>query len=130
MMIAHGVASPRIPEARNLWLISLKLWSCEGEIIDEQEQLRRSFSDPALSHALDRRVFHEFFQQAAKAVASKGISIALPLSVAGLSSATLVNDLLEQLENSPLPPRLLHLIIPAEAIFDHAESVQKLRLGG
>lgn len=36
MMMAHGVASPRIPEARNLWLISLKLWSCEGEIIDEQ----------------------------------------------------------------------------------------------
>ena len=129
MMIAHGVASPRIPEARNLWLISLKLWSCEGEIIDEQT-FRRSFSDPALSHALDRRVFHEFFQQAAKAVASKGISISLPLSVAGLSSATLVNDLLEQLENSPLPPRLLHLIIPAEAILDHAESVQKLRLAG
>lgn len=77
MMLAHGVASPRIPEARNLWLISLKLWSCEGEIIDEQT-FRRSFSDPALSHALDRRVFHEFFQQAAKAVASKGISIALP----------------------------------------------------
>lgn len=129
MMMAHGVASPRIPEARNLWLISLKLWSCEGEIIDEQK-FRRSFSDPALSHALDRRVFHEFFQLAAKAVASKGISIALPLSVAGLSSATLVNDLLEQLENSPLPPRLLHLIIPAEAILDHAESVQKLRLAG
>ncbi|HCN9554002.1 TPA: diguanylate cyclase [Escherichia coli] len=129
MMIAHGVASPRIPEARNLWLISLKLWSCEGEIIDEQT-FRRSCSDPALSHALDRRVFHEFFQQAAKAVASKGISIALPLSVAGLSSATLVNDLLEQMENSPLPPRLLHLVIPAEAILDHAESVQKLRLAG
>ncbi len=59
MMIAHGVASPRIPQARNLWLISLKLWSCEGEIIDEQT-FRRSFSDPALSHALDRRVFHDF----------------------------------------------------------------------
>ncbi len=47
-----------------------------------------------------------------------------------MSSATLVNELLEQLENSPLPPRLLHLIIPAEAILDHAESVQKLRLAG
>lgn len=129
MMIAHGIASPRLPEASNLWLISLKLWSCESEIIDEQT-FRRSFSDPALSHALDRRVFHDFFQQAAKAVASKGLSIALPLSVAGLSSATLVNELLEQLENSPLPARLLHLIIPAEAIFDHAESVQKLRLAG
>ncbi len=106
-----------------MWLISLKLWSCESEIIDEQT-FRRSFSDPALSHALDQRVCHDFFQQAAKAVASKGLSIALPLSVAGLSSATLVNELLEQLENSPLPARLLHLIIPAEAIFDHAESVQ------
>ena len=129
MMIAHGVASPRIPQARNLWLISLKLWSCEGEIIDEQT-FRRSFSDPALSHALDRRVFHDFFQQAAKAIASKGLSIALPLSVAGLSSATLVNELIELLENSPLSPRLLHLIIPADAILDHAESVQKLRLAG
>lgn len=47
-----------------------------------------------------------------------------------MSSATLVNELLEQLENSPLPPRLLHLIIPADAILDHAESVQKLRLAG
>lgn len=46
-----------------------------------------------------------------------------------MSSATLVNDLLEQLENSPLPPRLLHLIIPAEAIFDHAESVQNCGWG-
>lgn len=74
--------------------------------------------------------YSTIFQQAAKAVASKGISIALPLSVAGLSSATLVNELIEQLENSPLPPRLLHLIIPADAILDHAESVQKLRLAG
>lgn len=77
MMIAHGVASPRIPEARNLWLISLKLWGCEGEIFDEQT-FRRSFGDPALNHALDRRVLHEFFQQTAKAIASKGLSIALP----------------------------------------------------
>ncbi|MFV2226802.1 hypothetical protein ACNIRN_25595, partial [Escherichia coli] len=60
---------------------------------------------PAISLALDRRVFHEFFQLAATAVASKGISIALPLSGAGLSSATLVNDLLVQLEIRPLPPR-------------------------
>lgn len=129
MMIAHGVASPRIPDTRNLWLISLKLWSSEGEIIDELA-FRRSFSDPALNHALDRRILHEFFQQTAKAVASKGLSIALPLSVTGLSSAPLVDKLLAQLESSPLPSRLLHLIIPAEAIFDHAENMHKLRLAG
>jgi hypothetical protein len=34
--------------------------------------------DPTLSQALDRRVFGEFFQSAAPAVANKGLSIALP----------------------------------------------------
>ena len=34
-------------------------------------------------------------------------------------------------KNSPLPARLLHLIIPADAIFDHAEKrAKKLRLAG
>ena len=129
LLIAHGVASPRILETRNLWLISLKLWSRNGEVINELT-FRRSFSDPMLNLALDRRVLHEFFQQAANAVASKGLSIALPLSVTGLSNTTLVDELLEQLENSPLQPRLLHLIIPAETIFDHAENMHKLRLAG
>ncbi|MFV2384053.1 hypothetical protein ACNIUS_24235, partial [Escherichia coli] len=64
MMIENGVASPRIPESRKLWLISLKLWRCDGEIIDDHT-FRRSFSDPARSHALDRRVFRDFFPQAA-----------------------------------------------------------------
>ena len=128
-MIAHGVASPRITETRNLWLISLKLWSSKGELIDEQA-FRRSFSDPALSHALDRRVLREFFQQTAKAVANKGLSIALPLSIAGSGSLTLVDELLEQLGQSSLPPRLLHLIIPAEAIFDYGQAMQKLRQAG
>lgn len=127
MMFAHGVASPRIPETCNLWLISLQLQNDEGNVIDEHV-FRHGFSDPALSHALDRRILHEFFQQTAKSAADKGLSIALPFSVAGLSSVTLVDELLEQLEKSPLPPRLLHLIIPAEAIIDHAQAIQKLRL--
>ncbi len=42
-----------------------------------------------------------------------------------------MNDLLEQLENSPLPPRLLHLIIPADAIFEITQKAcKKLRLAG
>ncbi|HEB1799193.1 TPA: diguanylate cyclase, partial [Escherichia albertii] len=127
MMFAHGVASPRIPETCNLWLISLQLQNDEGNVIDEHV-FRHGFSDPALSHALDRRILHEFFQQTVKSAADKGLSIALPFSVAGLSSVTLVDELLEQLEKSPLPPRLLHLIIPAEAIIDHARAIQKLRL--
>ena len=126
MMFAHGVASPRIPETCNLWLISLQLQNDEGNVIDEHI-FRHGFSAPALSHALDRRILHEFFQQTAKSAADKGLSIALPFSVAGLSSVTLVDELLEQLEKSPLPPRLLHLIIPAEAIIDHAQAIQKLR---
>lgn len=99
MMFAHGVASPRIPETCNLWLISLKLQNDEGNVIDEHV-FRHGFSDPALSHALDRRILHEFFQQTAKSAADKGLSIALPFSVAGLSSVTLVDELLEQLEKA------------------------------
>lgn len=120
LMLARGVASPRIPEARSLWLISLRLWTSEGEVMEEQA-FRAGLADPALNHALDRRVFHAFFHHAAPAVTHKGLSIALPLSVAGLTSATLIDELLQQLEKSPLPGRLLHLIIPAEALLLHAQ---------
>ena len=71
-----------------------------------------------------------FFQQAAKAIASKGLSIALPLSVAGLSSATLVNELIEQLENSPLPPRLLHLDYSGRRDFRSRSKRAKTAAGG
>ncbi|CBG88952.1 PAS domain S-box protein [Citrobacter rodentium] len=133
LMIARAVASPRIPEARSLWLVSLRLWTSEGEVMEEQA-FRTGLADPALTHALDRRVFHEFFHHAAPAVARKGLSIALPLSVAGLTSTTLMDELLRQLELSPLPGRLLHLIIPAEALLLHPQesvsAMQKLRQAG
>ncbi|EKJ3308447.1 TPA: EAL domain-containing protein, partial [Escherichia coli] len=51
-------------------------------------------------------------------------------SIAGSGSLTLVDELLEQLGQSSLPPRLLHLIIPAEAIFDYGQAMQKLRQAG
>ena len=133
LMVARGVASPRIPEARNFWLISLRLWTSEGEVMEEQA-FRASLADPALSHALDRRVLHEFFHHAAPAVASKGLSVALPLSAAGLISTTLIDELLAQLEQSALPGRLLHLIVPAEALLLHPQestaAIQTLRQAG
>lgn len=112
LMIARGVASPRIPETFSFWLLSLRLGSAEGEVIEEQA-FRAGLVDPALSKALDRRVFSEFFQNSAQAVASKGLSIALPLSAVGLLNTELIDELLEHLQRSPLPPRLLHLTIPA-----------------
>lgn len=133
LMVARGVASPRIPEASNFWLISLRLWTSEGEVMEEQA-FRASLADPALNHALDRRVLHEFFHHAAPAVASKGFSVALPLSAAGLTSATLIDEILDQLEQSTLPGRLLHLMVPAEALLLHpqesASALQKLRQAG
>lgn len=132
LMLARNVAPPRTPEATSFWLISLRLWTREGEIMEEHA-FRAGLADPALHYALDRRVFHEFFHHVATAVASKGLSVALPLSAAGLCSATLIDELLEQLEHSPLPPRLLHLIIPADVIVTQAVAVaalQKLRQRG
>ncbi|ENM2866610.1 diguanylate cyclase [Citrobacter koseri] len=133
LMIARGVASPRIPETCGFWLISLRLWASDGEIMEEQA-FRAGLTDPELSHALDRRVFQTFFQHAASTVASKGVSIALPLSAAGLSRATFIDELLEQLERSPLPPRLLHLVIPAHVLMQESDkaipAIQILRQAG
>lgn len=133
LMLARNVALPRTPEATSFWLVSLRLWTSEGEVMEERA-FRAGLADSALHHALDRRVFHEFFHHAATAVAGKGLSVALPLSAAGLYSATLIDELLEQLEHSPLPPRLLHLIIPADVIVKQAQTaaatLRKLRQRG
>ncbi|ATF49015.1 diguanylate cyclase [Citrobacter werkmanii] len=133
LMIAHGVASPRIPETFSFWLLSLRLWSSEGDVIEEQA-FRASLVDPALNHALDRRVFTEFFQHSASAVAGKGLSVALPLSAAGLLNPVLVDELLAWMENSPLPPRLLHLSVPGEVMKTHPAqampAMQRLRQAG
>lgn len=115
LMIARGVASPRIPETFSFWIISLRLGTAEGEVIEDQA-FHAGLVDPTLSQALDRRVFGEFFQSAASAVANKGLSIALPLSAAGLLNTELVDELLEHLQRSPLPPRLLHLTVPSSVI--------------
>lgn len=115
LMIAHGVASPRIPETFSFWLLSLRLWNSEGDVIEAQA-FRASLVDPTLNHALDRRVLNEFFQHFASSVASKGFSVALPLSAAGLLNPVLVDELLALVESSPLPPRLLHLSVPVEVM--------------
>lgn len=133
LMMARGVASPRIPETCSFWLISLRLWTREGDVVEEQA-FRAGLVDPALNHALDRRVLHEFFHHAAPSVASKGLSVALPLSAAGLISATLIDELLTHLELSPLPARLLHLVVPGDVMITHptetASAIQKLRQAG
>ncbi len=133
LMMARGVASPRIPESSHFWLLSLRLWTSEGEMMEEQA-FRAGLADPELIHALDRRVFTEFFRHHAPAVASKGLGITLPLSTAGLTSMTLVDELLALLEKSPLPPRLLHLVIHSEAVMRNGhqidEGIKKLRQAG
>ena len=133
LMIARGVASPRIPETFSFWLLSLRLGTEDGDVIEEHI-FRTGLVDPTLNHALDRRVFNEFFQHAATAIASKGLSIALPLSAAGLLSTELVDELLAQLQHSPLPPRLLHLTVPAGVMKSHPaqslSAIQRLRHAG
>jgi diguanylate cyclase (GGDEF)-like protein/PAS domain S-box-containing protein len=133
LLIARGVASPRVPEACNFWLLSLRLWTSEGEVMEEHV-FRSGLSDPELIRALDRRVFHEFFRNHATAVAGKGLGVALPLSVAGLSSTTLVNELLELLESGPLSARLLHLVVHADALMREdntlLDNLKRLRQAG
>lgn len=133
MLIARSVASPRIPESCNFWLISLRLWTNQGEV-QEEHAFRSSLAEPELLHALDRRIFSEFFRTYAAQVASKGMGVALPLSEAGLASVTLVDELLDLLDKGTLPGRLLHLVIAVDVVRNPDERVQqglqKLRHAG
>ncbi|MGP3592527.1 diguanylate cyclase [Vagococcus sp. WN89Y] len=133
MLIACGVASPRVPEACNFWLLSLRLWTSEGEAIEEHA-FRKGLSDPELFRALDRRVFDTFFRNHAAQVAGKGLGVALPLSIAGLASQALVDELLGLLEQGPMPGRLLHLVIHADAILREekiiSDNLKRLRHAG
>lgn len=133
MMIARGVASPRVPEACNFWLLTLRLWTSEGEVMEERA-FRASLNESELIRALDRRVFHEFFRNHATAVAAKGLGVALPLSSAGLASDRLVDELLELLERGPMPGRLLHLVINADVLTREGKTIvdnlKKLRHAG
>jgi len=133
LMIARGVASPRVPEACNFWLLTLRLWTSEGEVMEENA-FRASLNEPELIRALDRRVFHEFFRNHAVAVAGKGLGVALPLSSAGLSNKTLIDEILDLLEHGPLPGRLLHLMIQADALLREgkiiSDNLKRLRHAG
>lgn len=133
VMMARSVASPRIPETCSFWLISLRLWTSQGEMQEEQA-FRAGLTERELLHALDRRLFGEFFRTFAAQVATKGLGVALPLSEAGLSSATLVDELLELLQNGPLPGRLLHLVIPVNVVRSDNPKIEqglhKLRYAG
>lgn len=128
VMVAHGVASVRTPQTCHLWLISLPLWRSKSDIAEDA--FYSGLEDPALNCALDQRLCNEFFLYAAATVARKGLSIALPLSSAGISSESLIDELLNLLRQSSLPPRLLHLIVSAQALTDNTAAIEKLRQAG
>lgn len=124
LMVAVAAAPPRVPESASFYLLSLKFWSNAGEVIDERS-FRSGLTENELLHALDRRVFNEFFREFAPQVANKGFGVALPLSNPGLASDALIDELLVLLARSPLPARLLHLQINSDALNLEDERVHK-----
>jgi len=131
VLMARGVASPRIPETSNFWLLSMRLWTSEGEMVEEQA-FRKGLADQELIHALDRRIFQEFFRSWAQKVATRGVSVTLPLSAAGLTGPVLVNEILDGLKESAMPARLLHLVFNASSLAQSGvqEGLDQLRNAG
>lgn len=130
LMIAQAIAPPRVPESTSLYLLQLKFWNSEGEVLDEQA-LRSGITDNELHLALDRRVFNEFFRDFAQQLALKGFGVALPLSSAGIACSSFIDELLNLLSRSPLPARLLHLQVGCEVLMTEdghiRENLQRLR---
>ncbi|WP_336292198.1 diguanylate cyclase [Cronobacter dublinensis] len=124
ILMVRPVASPRVPETATFWLLSLRLWTSEGEMIEEHS-FRAGLSDPELLQALDARLLADFFRDHAACVATKGVGVALTLSGATLLSAQRLDALLAQLAASPLPPRLLHFIVSSEVLTQDAATARR-----
>ncbi|EQA4281739.1 diguanylate cyclase [Cronobacter dublinensis] len=124
ILMVRPVASPRVPETATFWLLSLRLWTSEGEMIEEHS-FRAGLSDPELLQALDARLLADFFRDHAACVATKGVGVALTLSGATLLNAQRLDALLAQLAASPLPPRLLHFIVSSDVLTQDAASARR-----
>ncbi|WP_105662990.1 diguanylate cyclase [Cronobacter dublinensis] len=124
ILMVRPVASPRVPETATFWLLSLRLWTSEGEMIEEHS-FRAGLSDPELLQALDARLMADFFRDHAACVATKGVGVALTLSGATLLNAQRLDALLAQLAASPLPPRLLHFIVSSEVLTQDAATARR-----
>lgn len=115
VLMARSVAYPRVPESSSFWILSLRLWTSEGEMIEEPA-FRKGLSDAELIQSLDRRIYQEFFRHWAASVASRGISIALPISTAGLATPALIDELMTGLTQSGMSARRLHLMITVDSL--------------
>ena len=124
LMVARGVAPPRVPESTSFYLVSLRFWGSDDVVIDEST-FRAAVTDKALQCALDLRIFNEFFHKLAQQVANKGFGVALALSTHSLATDSVVDEILEQLSRSSLPARLLHLMVHCEALQSEAEKIDK-----
>ncbi|EOC1428369.1 diguanylate cyclase [Cronobacter dublinensis] len=124
ILMVRPVASPRVPETATFWLLSLRLWTSEGEMFEEHS-FRAGLSDPELLQALDARLLADFFRDHAACVATKGVGVALTLSGATLLNAQRLDALLAQLAASPLPPRLLHFIVSSEVLTQDAATARR-----
>ncbi|WP_314138505.1 diguanylate cyclase [Buttiauxella noackiae] len=122
LMVARGVAPPRVPESTSFYVVSLRFWGSDNVVIDESP-FRAAVTDKELQCALDLRVFNEFFSKFSQQVASKGFGIALPVSSSSLANDNVVDELLRGLSRSPLPARLLHLMINCEVLQSDDEKI-------
>ncbi|WP_299997066.1 diguanylate cyclase [uncultured Cedecea sp.] len=133
MIVAQSIAPVRVSATTSFYFLSLRFWRNNAEVINE-ETLRPQLQDPGLQYDLDLRVIKEFFNRFAATLTRKGFGVTLPVSAVGLSSKSLVNELLNALAKHKMPARLLHLSISSE-VLSHAsaqlnDNLQKLKQAG
>ncbi|HEY0207495.1 diguanylate cyclase [Acerihabitans sp.] len=92
------------PDARleiGFYLVSFDILARDALLISQEDFIRAARARH-LSLALDRWLLRQIFAVHGAAVASQGISLALPLSIAGLGDASLVDELLSLSVRHPL----------------------------
>ena len=115
MRLLVSAATPsRKPSAVSFYLTGIQLYTPDGQEIDEVS-FRTGLVDEDLILALDRKLIGEFFQNYAQGVASKGLTLVLPLSEQGVRSEAFITEVLAQMARFSLPASLLFFSVPADA---------------
>lgn len=133
IIVAQSIVPTRVSTTTSFYFLSLRFCRNDHDVINEAT-FRAQLQDPELLYALDRRVIDELLRRFAAPLTHKGFGVTLPISSLGLSSKTLVDELLDALMTHKMPARLLHLSVSCEAL-SHAseqlnENLQRLHQAG
>ncbi len=114
-LLSWAVTPPGKTQAVSFYLLEAERLADASWPLDENSW-QNALQETALQLAFDRNLMRHFFAHYAQPLASKAITLALPLSATALRDDAFVTELHALLHASPLPPAQLIVVIETAAL--------------